>query len=1277
MKNKLPFLLMAAFCFVFSTRSFADVTLSSEVVAASNASQGSTNNILYIVKMDVTTTTVTTSTIQFILTGTHDNNDLDNVRVFTNTTATLTGATNRGSLGAGFAAPHTYNINYNDFSITAGSTLYFIITGDVNATGTSGNTFKLDGAVNPVVFTYTTPPVTVNNQTDAGGSKTIQAATVDYSSVAVAGGNVSQSSTDNIAYIVKVDVGVLPVTSGAIQFTLTGTHDANDLDNVRVYTNATPTLSGAVNRGSLGAGFVSPHTYSINYNDFSISAGNTLYFIITFDVNATGTSGNTIKINGVANPVTFTYTTGPTITNNQTDVTGIKTIQVATVDYSSVAVAGGNVSQSSTDNIAYIVKVDVGVLPVTSGSIQFTLTGTHDANDLDNVRVHTNATPNLSGAVNRGSLGAGFVAPHTYSINYNDFSISAGTTLYFIITFDVNATGTSGNTIKINGVANPVTFTYTTGPTITNNQTDVTGIKTIQVATVDYSSVAVAGGNVSQSSTDNIAYIVKVDVGVLPVTSGSIQFTLTGTHDANDLDNVRVHTNATPNLSGAVNRGSLGAGFVAPHTYSINYNDFSITAGTTLYFIITFDVDATATGGNTIKIDGQANPVTFTYTTGPTITNNQTDVTGIKTIQVATVDYSSVAVAGGNVSQSSTDNIAYIVKVDVGVLPVTSGSIQFTLTGTHDANDLDNVRVYTNATPTLSGAVNRGSLGAGFVAPHTYSINYNDFGITAGTTLYFIITFDVDATATGGNTIKIDGQANPVTFTYTTGPTITNVQTDIAGLKTVQVAGVTYSSVAVTAGNTPQASNDNIVYIVKVDITDLPVTSASIQFTLTGTHDANDLDNVRVYTNTNPTLTGAANRGSLGAGFAAPHVYNINYNDFGITPGSTLYFIITADINAAGTNGNTIKLDGAANPVTFSYTTAPPVTNNQTDAAGLKTIQAPGIVISSEPVAAANMLPASNNNIVYIAKVDVAGLPVTTSNLALTLTGTHDNDDLTSITIYTNTAPNLSGATNRGAISANFAAPHIYNINYNDFSIAAGVTLYFLVTVDVGAAATIGNTVKIDGAANPVVLSYTTAPTITNNQTDAAGAKTIATSLPLTLLSFAANLSAGSQVSLFWETVGEINTKQFEVQWSSDGSNFSSVGIVAAAGTSPVNKQYAYQHPSPLSGNNFYRLKMIDKDGHFTYSPVVKIVVTSVKGGIVIYPNPVKGLLRANIHAIENKQVLLGLYDISGKMVASKSIFLAAGNNQVVWPVQELAAGNYMLKMSDKAAEAIKVMIVK
>jgi Secretion system C-terminal sorting domain len=807
---------------------------------------------------------------------------------------------------------------------------------------------------------------------------------------------------------------------------------------------------------------------------------------------------------------------------------------------------------------------------------------------------------------------------------------------------------------------------------------------------VTISTSPLAATNITQGSVNNVVYIAKMDVTTLPVIVNSIQFTLTGTHDANDLTTIGFYFNASaPSLTGASLLNSVAATFAAPHTYNVPNNfvaPINISAGATGYFIVAVNVNAAGTSGNTIKIDGAANPVTFGYTTSPTITNNQTDVAGTQTILAALVTLSTSAIAASNIAQGSTNNIVYIAKMDVTALPVIVNSIQFTLTGTHDANDLTIIGFYYNASaPSLTGASLLNTASATFAAPQVYNIPNNfvaPINIAAGATGYFIVAVNVNAAGTGGNTVKIDGAANPVTFAYSTSPTITNNQTNVAGAQTILAAGVTLSTTTIAASSIVQGSINNIVYAVKMDVTALPVIVNSIQFTLTGTHDANDLTIIGFYYNASaPSLTGASLLNNVAATFAAPHTYNIPNNfvaPINIAAGATGYFIIAVNVNAAGTSGNTVKINGLTDPVSFGYNTSPTITNNQADVAGTQTILAAGVTLTTSPIAVSNISQGSTNNIVYAVKMDVTSLPVTVNSIQFTLTGTHDANDLTIVSFYYNPlAPSLTGASLLNNVAATFAAPHTYNIPNNfvaPINIAAGATGYFMVCVNVNAIGTAGNTVKLNGLTNPVTFGYTTSPPITNNQTDVAGIKTISSILPLTLLSFAGNITEKQEVKIEWETAQEINTKDFEIEWSDDGVYFTKIAVLPSAGNSTQQLSYNYLHKNPTDGPNYYRLKMQDIDGRFTYSSIIKIIVTVNTFSVTAFPNPVINYVQLDMKAPKSETILLTMHSANGKIIASKQFAVTKGSNLLKWDVQSLSTGSYFISSSNIPLPTIKII---
>ncbi len=1099
-------------------------------------------------------------------------------------------------------------------------------------------------------------------------------ADVDLTTSTVAAANLNQGTNSNIVYVAKMAVTISAVTVNNIQFTLGGTYDANDLPLVTVYFNATAaTVAGSSFLGNAAATFAAPHAYSIPISR-AMAAGSSGYYIIVVNVASDANDANTIKVNGATNPVVFGFTTSPTVTNNQTDVAGIQTIQAANITLTTATVTAANINQGSNSNIVYVAQMAVAAQPVTVSSVQFTLDGTHDADDLGLVTVYFNATtPTVSGASFLGNINAAFAAPHTYNIAVSR-AMAAGSTGYYIVVANVSTTATDNNTVKVNGATNPVVFGFTTVPNITNNQTDVAGVQTIQGADVTVTSSNVAASNIAQGTNSNIVYVAQMAVATEPVTVNSIQFTLDGTHNASDLGLVTIYFNASaPTVAGASFLGNTAGAFAAPHTYTVAISR-TMALGSTGFYIIVANVNSSATDNNTIKVNGATSPVVFGFTTAANVTNSQTDVAGVQTIQASDVTVTSTTVAASNINQGTSSNIVYIAQMSITTEPVTVNSIQFTLDGTHDADDLGLVTVYFNATtPTVSGASFLGNTAAAFAAPHTYSIAVSRTMAT-GSTGYYIIVVNINSSATDNNTIKVNGATNPVVFGFTTAANVTNNQTDAAGVQTIQAADVTLTSSAIAAANIGQGTNSNIVYATRMAVATEPVTVNSIQFTLSGTHDLDDLGLVTVYFNGSaPTVSGASFLGNIAASFAAPHTYNIAISRT-ITAGSAGYFIIVANVNTDATDNNTIKLDGAANPVVFGFTTIANVINNQTNVAGIQTIQAADVTLSTSPVSSNTFAPGTNNNVIYVAQMSVVTEPVTVNNIQFTLSGTHIANDLTLATIYFNAAaPTVSGASFLGNIASNFAAPHTYNVNIST-TIAAGSGGYFIIVVNTSAGAVIGNTIKIDGSADPVIFGFTTTPNITNNQTDNGGLHI----LPISFISVRA-FENSNGVNIEWKVTNELNTDTYSVERSADGRAFNSIGKMNATGSGLNISTYSLPDAQPFTGNNFYRISALNKDGKTELSPVVKISLNKGGKGISIYPNPVvkNRSLNLQFQNLSKGTYTVNIFNQQGQRVLNEIIVHRGGNSVQPVLLPKIAAGLYSVEVRNLDTKYVKSIMVE
>lgn len=111
--------------------------------------------------------------------------------------------------------------------------------------------------------------------------------------------------------------------------------------------------------------------------------------------------------------------------------------------------------------------------------------------------------------------------------------------------------------------------------------------------------------------------------------------------------------------------------------------------------------------------------------------------------------------------------------------------------------------------------------------------------------------------------------------------------------------------------------------------------------------------------------------------------------------------------------------------------------------------------------------------------------------------------------------------------------------------------------------------------------------------------------LPVTLADFTAAVQEQSAL-LTWKTSAEVNFSHFEVQRSADSRQWLTLGSIAAADKSDALTTYRYRDSSPLPSYNYYRLKMADRDGTYTYSKIRSVMIGSNgNSGLQIYPNPV------------------------------------------------------------------------
>jgi hypothetical protein len=142
--------------------------------------------------------------------------------------------------------------------------------------------------------------------------------------------------------------------------------------------------------------------------------------------------------------------------------------------------------------------------------------------------------------------------------------------------------------------------------------------------------------------------------------------------------------------------------------------------------------------------------------------------------------------------------------------------------------------------------------------------------------------------------------------------------------------------------------------------------------------------------------------------------------------------------------------------------------------------------------------------------------------------------------------------------------------------------------------------------------------------------------LPVTLVSFSGKLTAEGSTALVWTTSSETNSDHFVVEHrNTENEQWSAVGKVPARRESSALATYDFLDTRPASGENLYRLKMVDLDNTFAFSKIISVILDK-NLTFTAYPNPVSN--RVMIRDYEHvKQA--AMYNALGmKVVESQKI---------------------------------------
>jgi hypothetical protein len=206
-----------------------------------------------------------------------------------------------------------------------------------------------------------------------------------------------------------------------------------------------------------------------------------------------------------------------------------------------------------------------------------------------------------------------------------------------------------------------------------------------------------------------------------------------------------------------------------------------------------------------------------------------------------------------------------------------------------------------------------------------------------------------------------------------------------------------------------------------------------------------------------------------------------------------------------------------------------------------------------------------------------------------------------------------------------------------------------------------------------LVTNYANVPqqiSLSSSSTNTATTDCSIVPLPIELENFEVT-QAGMQVELNWATGSETDNDYFDVEKTQDGTKWEFVAKINGFGNSNNEKHYTTEDNHPYIGTSYYRLKQVDQNGNFKYSPV-KSVQFEGDNAILIFPQPASHFVNVSWNGFNGK---LLYSDFSGKTIQIPTE--KKDNGQYQLDVSNLNKGVYFIKFLDAGSVSIKKLIVQ
>jgi hypothetical protein len=170
----------------------------------------------------------------------------------------------------------------------------------------------------------------------------------------------------------------------------------------------------------------------------------------------------------------------------------------------------------------------------------------------------------------------------------------------------------------------------------------------------------------------------------------------------------------------------------------------------------------------------------------------------------------------------------------------------------------------------------------------------------------------------------------------------------------------------------------------------------------------------------------------------------------------------------------------------------------------------------------------------------------------------------------------------------------------------------------------------------------------------------------------------GTAMHVEWTVAAETGITKYEVEHSTNGTNFTKVGEQAAQANTGATVSYSWLDATPAAGINYYRVKSVNASGEVVYTTIVKVVNGQVISSIVLVSNPVRNnVINMQFNNQEKGNYVVKVMDSKGQQVVIDRVAHTGGNATVGINLPSVAKGMYQVEVQspNTSRKSFKVVV--